>query len=297
MEAGARRRLGLTLTAWRSDLHQLPTHSAREDRWAEGLPTERASTGSPSSLLTVKTGFERHRLTWSAASAGLAVGAVALYVLGVITAVGRLRASGVDVSAGLSVMPVERHMRSGIGVVSQPMFWISVGVFAGIYGLLRRQERLGVPQLPSRVEAALQINDRILDWVIPTVLLLMLASAPWDVALVLVPVVVYVIATRVAFWAQVRPTTGMALLVAWIVISLFASAVFRGQPLPVAAVATPSGVLEGALLALDGDTIYLAREGHLYSAAGLGSAARIDVKKQRRDPAPSLLELVGIRNR
>lgn len=245
----------------------------------------------------MRTEFGVRRLTWSAVSAGLAAGAVTLYVLGVIASVGRLRASGVDVSAGLSVMPVERHMRSGIGVVSQPMFWISVGVYAGMYGLLRRHERLGVRQLPSSVEAGLRASDRILDCVFPAVLLLMLVAAPWDVALVLLPIVACAAASKVAPSAHIRPTTGMALLVVWIVVSLFASAVFRGQPLPLAAVETPAGVVDGALLALDGDAIYLAREGHLYSAMGLGPEARIDVKKQRRDPAPSILNLVGVRGR
>lgn len=60
----------------------------------------------------------------------IALGAVALYTLGVIGSIGQLRASHVDVSAGFSLIPLERHLRVGVATLLSGEVLIALAMFA-----------------------------------------------------------------------------------------------------------------------------------------------------------------------
>jgi hypothetical protein len=72
---------------------------------------------------------DRNASSWpGAVTAVIALSAVGLYIVGIFKTVGQLRASGVDVSDALSVIPLERHLRVATGLLA---------------GLLARPQALG----------------------------------------------------------------------------------------------------------------------------------------------------------
>ena len=91
----------------------------------------------------------------------IALGAVALYALGVIGSIGQLRSSHVDVSEGFGLIPLERHLRVGIATLfSGPVFLVvaSVALLAPFFAEGRKFDAWA--QDPERHKDAIEAHRR-----------------------------------------------------------------------------------------------------------------------------------------
>jgi hypothetical protein len=235
------------------------------------------------------------RNTVSHLPAILAGGAVALYVVGVVSTLGELRASGVDVTEGMPLIPLEQHLLNGVGIVASGNTLMIAGIALAMYWSLRGDANgravSGRPW-PYLVAFAL-----VMLWVA--------LAAPW-VTIFIIAIYVGGLVALLWFarrfpelWRRRRAELYVGLYLLTLPLLAGLDAYFRSDPLPKATINTESRAFEGPLVATNGGVVYLAprKPGGLYEGLAAEQIREMVVEPQRRDQEASVLELLGIIDR
>lgn len=240
---------------------------------------------------------------WMAhAPAMIGVGAVVLYGLGILTTVGQLRASNVDVRNGLALVPLDRHLRSGIGILSDPWIWLFavllVVVFVWNKRLLRSLDTEAEPPAPPPRGRFSQAIDRLaygmFAWmavVLPWPYIVLIAVA---VAVSLLPKrYIRRISEKQVRWLLVR----LPLFLALPFVALAGlNAYHRSQPLPHANMQVGTRTFDGPLIATSEGVTYVgsSRRRGLFEGVPVSRVRSLDVTRTQRKEEDSLLNLLGV---
>lgn len=115
---------------------------------------------SPSPSGNARSGWWRRlgRGTVAHLPAVFAAGAVLIYLLGVVSTVGQLRATDVDVGRAMSLMSIEQHLRNGLGILVDPVFLFVVAVYGAMYAVSRATTSGSQPTRQQRSTPSLEGN-------------------------------------------------------------------------------------------------------------------------------------------
>jgi hypothetical protein len=222
----------------------------------------------------------------------------------------------------MQLVPVENHLRSGIGAAVNPWALGVVAVTALMFLMLEVEIRkaqkpiVGHDDLtPEQVEAAkadlarFEEGDRkirkvwatgeviTLVFLVPVALAMPLAAGA---ILVLNAVAVYGVSLLGARRPDliVRfPRPAMSVVFVVMLLSLGIEAYFRADPLPQALVKTEGKTYRGPLVAVENGAVYLARRGSgdaLFKVVSVGKVVELRTRRQKREEERSVLNLVGI---
>jgi hypothetical protein len=248
--------------------------------------------------------FDRKRLPsmLSHTTAIVAMGAVALYAAGVVGSIGRLRASGVDISEGFSLITLERHLRAGIATLFSTTVLLMVPFLTVIGLVLWRSTKKARNATPSSYSR----SDRRTLYVTISIagLLTVLAgiAVPWDIFLVIIVALAIGIAGAYVTFAHAysNEKSIAVLLVTALALTLGVSAVrnfFASDPLPVATVTVSEHkVIVGPLISVNDGIVYLGSKDRddFYQSIPTGKIVRFSVERRRRVQEPSVLQILGI---
>lgn len=217
-----------------------------------------------------------------------------LYLLGVVSSIGALRASGVDEGQGLALIPLEEHLRKGVGIL---LSWTTV-LLAGAFALMYVGARSGT----SGGSGEPAVLTRFWNGVVVLVVLLCMFAMPWTIILVMLLVVVALFASVLlprwlgGRWEGRRAEIYVATMFVTLALVAGLDAYFRSDPLPRAVVTVGHSTLSGSIIATDGGFVYLAPQaGHgLYRAVPVARVTAMSTVRQRRMDEPSVLNLLGI---
>lgn len=229
--------------------------------------------------------------------ATFAVLAVVLYALGVIKSVGELRASHVEVSQGMALIPLEEHLRNGVGILVSPVFLFFVLIYIPLYFRIRDAVDNGRPFPPPATGWL-----RVYFAVIGVSLVVIAIVGPWPfiflAAIAVAGMMLPVWLPRVLGGPWERRTAGLYIACGLGSLALISglSSYFRSDPLPKASFRTDTRRVEGPLIGTSDGIIYLAPASSkgLYRAEPVARVQQLTVVRQEREDDPSLLNLIGI---
>jgi len=255
-------------------------------------------------LRTPADANESRTARWARAIPGhlpafLAFGVAVLYLLGVVTTIGALRASGVDARQGLPLVPLEDHLLRGVSILVSPWMaavaaWLAV-VYLGASSAVTSSRSQSGPFGSA-------IGRRVYSVVLLALAGFLAVALPWGLVLLLalfvgIWIIGMVIPRRLGgpWGARVAEVYVIAMLVAWLLTSGL-DAYFRSDPFPKATIRTKDGTIEGTLVGSNGGLIYLAPDGErgLYRAIPVDRVVDLVVVKQKRPKEPSVLNLIGV---
>jgi hypothetical protein len=191
--------------------------------------------------------------------AALAGGAVALYVLGIVASVGALRAADLDSGDVLVRVPLEVHVRNGVGALTDPVLWVVLLLLGlSLVYFAADSFNLGIDAPPSK-------PPRLLAVAITILLSPVLFVEAWPEALLALscglllfsPSMLFKLHDRVSKGTLLRLFGGLALLT---ILSVGAAeSYFRSDPPPTATVrlAGEASTFKAPLIATDGALVYL----------------------------------------
>lgn len=244
--------------------------------------------------VTDRPSRERQRLSLADATALLAVGGVALYIVGLVRTVGLLHAEGVDVTRAIPLAPLQDYLLRGLGVIVTPGSLLQIAIAGlllaaaltsarwgalfhggddpsetvwnilfGLFGLAL----LGLGFIPFLAD------DLVLTplLVIPFSFVLLVPPVEWIP--VVVPTALAVAAAALAAWSGRPPDewgawsrgharVAAATIAAWLLVAALLDAYLAPPPLDRARIETTSGErLTGGLLTLTGSLAYVVEDG------------------------------------
>ena len=261
-----------------------------------------ASTSTPTSRRRLGRGLSGHL------PALLAAGAVGLYGLGILVTLGELRATGVDIARAFTLIPLEEHLRNGIGILVSPSFLAVSGFYIVFYFLVR----IGLNPQEGQEErngGGERVLSRLLTWerrigpiLIGAVLLFGAVSSPWPVLIaILVVVASWFLFAHLRLklgggWADRTAELYVLVSVASLVLISALDAYFRSDPLPRGDVVTSHRRVSGPVISADNGLLYLAPSGRggLYRGVAVDGIDQLTVKAQRREDEPSVLNYIGV---
>jgi hypothetical protein len=261
--------------------------------------------------------------SWAgAATAVVAVGVVGLYIVGISKTVGQLRASCVDVSDGLSVIPLERHLRVAIGIVGDPralvpLLVIGVGclflpmMLAYVKARSTHQNPFADATPPLVVGLGVMLLCILTNWAL-TELSVLTMFGSWAVVFV-IPVLVgswYVWTKREGVgWERAPRMVVLYALVTAVVSGVFYF-YFVSDPFSEAYIQTPGhshtpgyvhrhvhryGKISGPLIVnTDGVLFVGSRDGGTHKQVAIGRARSVRVEKRTREEKPTGAEAFAV---
>ncbi|HEU4702037.1 MAG TPA: hypothetical protein VFS37_06095 [Conexibacter sp.] len=252
-------------------------------------------------LATDRPSQVRRRLSLADVTALLALGGVALYVVGLVRTVGLLHAEGVDVTRGVPLAPLQDYLLRGLGVVVAPRSLLQIAIAVLLLGVAITSARwaalvdeeggssenvqnilfglfylalvgLGfTPFLTDNLELAPLL-------VVPFSFVLIVPPVEWIPAIVPTVLAVAVawlaklsglLGDELGTWSRAHARVAAAAIAAWLLVAALLSAYLAPPPLDRARIETTSGErLAGGLLTLTASAAYLVED---------GAAARIRV--------------------
>jgi len=236
---------------------------------------------------------ESRLISLSDATAVLALGGVALYVVGLVRTIGLLRADGVDVKRGIPLAPLQDYLLRGLGVIVAPSSLEYMAVGGLLLALVltsprwrpliaqgRSAEHAGDILVALGAIAVMQLG--LIPTVADQLALLPLMLIPGSFALFvspaeLIPLVVPIVflgaAAEIASrrgvlpddwrsWTRSHARVATAGVAAWLLLTTLLAAYLIPPPLDRATIETTSGEhLAGDLLTLTGSAAYLIEDG------------------------------------
>lgn len=248
---------------------------------------------------------ERDNTTWLTSPAVVpvlvALGGIALYVVGLLNMIGGLRDADLSTEDVLPLLPVERHLTAGIGALANPLtlFVVLGGALTTWY--LARQDGPGPPVEEGDgndpVEAPEHRPVGRTDRAIIVLVLASLALISPVRAAILIPAValgglaVYAIVVR---GGSVVTMTLTYLLVSFSVQGILESFV-RPDPVPSAELRlTDNSERIGDWIGVNQGTVYIAQGGRVLGIPN-SKVMWARIKHRDREPDESLVELIGLR--
>lgn len=236
-------------------------------------------------------------------SAYIGLGAVVLYVLGIVATVGQMRASDIDVQYGLSLVPLDRHLRNGIGILSDPWIWVLIALFVAIYAWLMRSRSSvsdGNDQAPQPRDAFTKRLDRFMSPVVYVGASLVL---PWPYMIAMAvmlgpPVLLGYFGQRLGREPMLLVIRLLPLAFASTVVLLIGlNAYYRSSPLPKVSFQSQGSTVSGPLISVAEGLIYLGpttRKGLCVSVPLSTVTSRLDVTRTERREEASVLNMLHI---
>lgn len=234
----------------------------------------------------------------------IAVGALVFYALGVIKTLGQLRASHVDLAQGLALIPLDRHLRNGVGIASQPRTLVVVGLWMIVswFGLQDFRHVLADPPTAmspwlrrSGVALCIALGcGTLMSFFLPWTMML----SPLSLILTVVLVIAFVVWTHKAtdsIWSRRLPEFLVAGAIITSLAFLVATVYFASDPLPHAQIATKAGEISGPVITTtDGFLFVGARGKTLYREIPASQALSVVVTKRKREDERSVLQMIGL---
>ena len=261
--------------------------SSREQVESESPPKERGQTWRSLGLT-----FLSH------VPAVLTVGAIVLYLLGVVASIGQLRASDADVGQALNLIPLERHLRNGIAIALSPWTLFIVVMFPALAFVVSNPTE----SAPTGDTTVSPPFPRIYGWVALAVFLFICVVGPWTAIASLVLTAVCLFAPLIAavklggYWRARMPTLYVLGGITATTLLAALNAYFLSDPLPAAMLQTSGRSVEAPLIAISEGVVYLAavKPNGFYTAVPVAQVTNLSVVRRKRKPEPSPLNLIGI---
>ena len=229
--------------------------------------------------------------------------AILLYAVGVVSTVGQIRATDLDVGRVMTLIPLETHLRNGVGIVASPTFLIVCGTYLLMYLTARNKVREARDDPQPDRSSTRGWWDRRVYWVPVGLVGLWIAfTSPWPFIILIVIigaswVAPFVLPRRLGPpWnsrtAEVYVLSGVAALV----LISFLDAYFRSDPFPTATAVTADRRVTGPLIVSGDALIYLApsRSSDLYAGVATDQILSLHTRPKKRVEEPSVLNLLGI---
>ena len=233
----------------------------------------------------------------------LALGAVALYAIGVLSTAGKLRAADIPIEQTFALASLQQHLVNGLGVLLEPG---SLGILAFL-GLFFGIVFLSYAVLDRRMSSDEDVGPTPYRALWPTALLsavLVLAGgfiAPLYALMLLLAGTPVLLLFRVIhnhfpeFYLRRRALIYPASLLILVSVQLGLEAYFGASPPPRVTVTTDRGNVRGLLVARDGQYVFVhAGDDSYIGIAGTEIKRFVVSKPAPTDDDPSLFRAIGL---